>query len=116
MIISKRITNPGELRTPITLQEPTITKDTGGAQRASWTAGTPVYAKWENLHGTEVWAAAQAGEAVSAATVRIRYRSDVSARTSILKKNVRYEIVAIDNIQEHNEYLELSVQRVTGTV
>jgi SPP1 family predicted phage head-tail adaptor len=68
------------------------------------------------VHGSEAWVADQAGKAVSAATVTIRYRSDVTSRCSILKGSDRYEIVSIDDIQERHEYLELKVKRITGSV
>ena len=118
MILNGKPSNPGELRTPITLQGPTILTDGGGAQRAGWAnlVDAAVKAKWINLHGAEVWAANQAGITVSAATVTIRYRTDVTTRCSILKGNVRWEIVSLDNIQERNEYLELKVKRSTGSI
>jgi SPP1 family predicted phage head-tail adaptor len=118
MNLNGKPTNPGELRVPITLQAPTIGIDAGGAQRPSWadlTNGT-VQSKWVNVHGSEAWVADQAGKAVSAATVTIRYRSDVTSRCSILKGSDRYEIVSIDDIQERHEYLELKVKRITGSV
>ncbi|MGA2488785.1 MAG: phage head closure protein [Anaerolineales bacterium] len=73
-------------------------------------------AKWTNVHGMEAWAASQAGLAVSAATVLIRYRANVDTRCTIVKGGIRWNIVALDNIQERNEYLELKVLRKTGTV
>lgn len=118
MNLNGKITNPGELRVPITIQGPILGTDAGGAQRPTWadlTAGD-VKAKWVNVHGAEAWVAGQAGKAVSAATVTIRYRSDVTARCSILKGGDRWEIVSLDNIQERGEYLELKVKRVTGSV
>lgn len=118
MNLNGKPTNPGELRVPITLQAPTIGTDGGGAQRPTWTdlVSGNVQAKWVNVHGAEAWIAGQAGKAVSAATVTIRYRSDVTTRCSILKGSDRYEIISLDNIQERNEYLELKVKRVTGSV
>lgn len=116
MNLNGKITNPGELRVPITLQTPTIGTDAGGAQRPSWSDLAIMQAKWVNVHGAEAWVADQAGKAVSAATVTIRYRADVTTRCSILKGSDRYEIISLDNIQERSEYLELKVRRVTGSV
>ena len=118
MNINGKPTNPGELRVPITLQGPTIVTDNGGAQRPSWAdlVNGDVKAKWVNVHGAESWIANEAGKAISAATVTIRYRQDVTTRCSILKGINRFEIVSLDNIQERNEYLELKVKRATGSV
>lgn len=118
MNLNGKPSNPGDLRVPITLQGPTVTTDGGGAQRPSWADLTDgdVLAKWVNVHGMETWAVNQAGIAVSAATVTIRYRDDVTTRCSILKGSNRYEIISLDNIQERSEYLELKVKHVTGSV
>ena len=115
MKIGNVVTNPGDLRTKITLQKPTITKAAGGAQVVTWSTIATVWAKWINVHGSEVWQS-QAVQAVSPATVLIRYRADVDASCSILKGTERYEIVSPDNIQERNEYLELKVKRATGSL
>jgi hypothetical protein len=74
-------------------------------------------AKWINVHGSEAWAAAAAQggpgpEAVQAATVTIRGRSDVDVTCAVLKGSTRYEIVSIDDIQERHELIEIKVQRM----
>jgi len=115
MRIGNTITNPGDLRTKITLQTPAITKATGGAQVVTWSTLATVWAKWTNVHGSEVWQS-QAVQAVGPATVLIRYRADVNTACSILKGTERYEIVSVDNIQERNEYLELKVKSATGSL
>ena len=48
MKLGGRITNPGELRTKVTLVVPTLAKDAGGAQVPSWSnfgTNANVYAK-----------------------------------------------------------------------
>jgi SPP1 family predicted phage head-tail adaptor len=115
MNLNGKTTNPGELRTPITLQTPSISTDAGGAQRPTYATLAVVKAKWVNAHGAEVWQS-QAAQAVSPATVLIRYRGDVTTGCTILKGGQLYEIVSLDDIQERHEYLELKVKRVTGTV
>lgn len=115
MKLNGNVFNPGEMRTSITLQTPTITKSPGGAQVVTWTTLATVWAKWTNVHGSEVWQS-QAVQANSPATVLIRYRSDVDATCSILKGTDRYDIVSPDNIQERGEYLELKVKRTKGSV
>jgi SPP1 family predicted phage head-tail adaptor len=115
MRIGNRLTNPGELRTKIQLQTPAITADAGGAQKAGWTKLADVWAKWENVHGSEVWAS-QAVQARQPATVLIRFHADVTTRNAILKGSNRYQIISIDDIDDRHEYLELKVELVKGGV
>jgi SPP1 family predicted phage head-tail adaptor len=116
MNLNGKPTNPGELRTSIELQAPTINKDPGGAQKATWSHLATVWAKWTNAHGQEVLLA-QAVESQKLATVLIRYRADVNEQCSILLDGQRYEIIAPpDDIQERHEYMELSVRLVKGSL
>jgi len=107
--IGTKTTNPGELRTAVTIQTRTATKDSGGHQSATWSDVATVWARWKNAHGSEVWAS-QAVDARMPATVLIRYRSGVDTTCALLKGSTRYEVVSVDNIDERNEYLELKVQ------
>lgn len=111
MILNGKMINPGELRTKINLHSRTVSKDPGGFPvegTALIKAG--VWCKWTNGHGSEVWAAV-ATRAKETATVLMRYRADLDETCLIEKGNKFFEIVAIDNIQERNEYLELKVKR-----
>ena len=114
MKLNGKVINPGELNISITLQTPAITKEAGGAQKVTWSTLATVWAKWTNAHGSEVWQS-QAVQAVSPATVLIRYRDDVTTACSILKGSIIYEIVSLDNIQERNEYLEMKVKVLKGS-
>ncbi len=99
-------TNPGELRTPITLQKQTVSTETGGWQVPVYVDIAQVLAKWVNVHGNEVWAA-QIVEAIAPATVFIRYRADVDHTCVVLKDGKIYEIISIDDVRSRHEYLEL---------
>jgi len=110
MRIGSQITNPGDLRTLITLKSRSVTSETGKFQKPVWSTLASVYAKWVNVHGSEVWAADAAG-ASEPATVLIRYRNDIDATGAVEKDGVLYEIVSLDNIGERSEYLELKVKR-----
>lgn len=110
MNLNGKTMNPGDLRTAITLKSRTATGDDGGFQVPTWTKIADVLAKWTNAHGSEVWAADMAG-AKQAATVLIRYRSDVNEACAVVKGSEVFEIVSIDDIQERHEYLELKVQK-----
>ena len=70
MNLNGKVTNPGEMRTSITLQTPTITKAAGGAQVVTWTTLAVVWAKWTNIHGSEVWQS-QAVQALDRKSTRL---------------------------------------------
>jgi SPP1 family predicted phage head-tail adaptor len=107
--------NVGELKTPITIQNPTINKDAGGAQSATWMDVAAVRCKWVNDHGTE---STQSGADTFSqrATVMMRYLASVTSASSVLKNGERWQVVSLDDIQERHEYIELRVERVKGTV
>ena len=106
-----KVTNPGELRTPVTLQSRTNATDLGGFNSPSWSTIAAVWAKWVGVHGSEAWTA-QTVQAESAATVTIRYLAGIDTTCSLLLGSDRYEIVSIDDIQMRHEYLELKVKRM----
>lgn len=119
MKIGSRITNPGELRVPITLQTPTLTQQASGALTDSWAnfASNPaVYAKVTYAHGPES-VSSDAMKSISRATILMRYRSDVNATHAILLNSKRWKIIGTpDNIQNRNEYLEFQVELIEGSV
>lgn len=110
MIIGSTPTNPGELRTPITLFKRTVSSDDGAFQTVATTKIADVLAKWENVHGSEVWSAA-AINAIQPATVLIRYNSQLDETCLVQKGADFYEIVSIDDLRERHEYMELKVRR-----
>lgn len=112
MNLNGKVTNPGELRHKISLFQPAVTTDAGGAQKlGKGTKIADVWAKWVNAHGSEVWAASAAG-VIQPATVMIRWRSDVDETSLVEKDGKLFEIVTFDNLRERNEYLELKVKRI----
>jgi len=107
----------GELRTRITFQEPTLSKDAGAAQSESYAdAGTDptVWSRWINDHGQE--SAGNAEVSVQRATVTVRYRSDVLESWQVIKDGASWSILSIDQIRDRNRWTELRVERVKGTV
>jgi SPP1 family predicted phage head-tail adaptor len=111
MRLGTKTTNPGELRTSISLKSRTVTTNAGGFPVPTWpTTIATVWAKWTNVHGQEAWIA-QTAQAGQAATVLIRYRSDIDLTCAVFKGSDRWEIVSMDNVQERGEYLELKVIR-----
>lgn len=110
MILNGKVSNPGELRTAVTLQSRTLVTDPGGFQVPGWATIAAVMAKWTNVHGAEAWSAASVA-ADQPATVLIRYRADLDPTCAVLKGADSFEIVSMDDIQERHEYLELKVRR-----
>lgn len=111
MNLNGKTFNPGELRTLISLQQRAITTGSGGFQVPDWETIGSVYAKWENAHGSEVWAADSAG-AEQPATVTIRYQEDLDTTCAVLLNGVRFEIISIDDIRQRGELMELKVRRM----
>ena len=104
--------NAGEFRTPVTIERPVLSQDSGGFQsRNRYVKVASVRVKWTNVHGAEVWQAA-AVQARKPATVLMRYRDDVDETCVIKKGTDRYEIVSMDNVQERDHIIELKVQLV----
>jgi SPP1 family predicted phage head-tail adaptor len=100
----------GELRTRITLESSSVVKGAGGAQTKTYTSKGSVWAKWTNAFGQEAITDG-ALQGLKRATVRIRYRSDVTASWAVVKDGERYEIIVPpDNIQDRDEFLEFQVQ------
>jgi SPP1 family predicted phage head-tail adaptor len=111
MQLNGKVINPGEMRTRISLQQRSVSTETGGFQTPTWTTLATVWARWVNAHGAEALSAASMG-AEQAATVLIRWRSGLDTTCAVLKGSERYEIVSLDNIQERGEFIELKVKRM----
>lgn len=108
-----------DLRTRITFQQPTVTKDPGGAQKTTYInvpTNPTVWAQWINDHGQEA-VSSDAEKSVQRATVRIRHRSDIVETWQVLKGNEPWSIISPpDNVRDLNRWIELRVERVKGTV
>ena len=119
MNLNGKISNPGELRTKVTLQTPTVAKDPGGAQKETWAnfATNPnVYAKIIYAHGLES-VSSEALKAANRMTLTIRYRSDVNATHAILLDGQLWKFIGTpDDIQNRHEYLEIQAELVKGSV
>ena len=110
MRIGDKVTNPGELNTKITLHSRGVTNGAGGFQKPVLIEIGEVWAKWINVHGQEAWIASSV-QASAAATVLIRYTSQVDPTCVVEKEGQYYEIVSLDDIQNRHEYIELKVKR-----
>lgn len=119
MNLNGRTINPGELRTVVTFEKRTVSVETGGFQTATWSVIGERWVRWENVHGSEVWAA-ESLEARRPATVLGRYHADIDETCSIVlgrssrmteaeRDAARYEIVSLDDIAARHEYVEFKV-------
>lgn len=119
MKLGGRMTNPGELRTKVTLVVPTLAKDAGGAQVPSWSNfGTSpnVYAKIKYAHGPES-VNSDAQKISSKMTITIRYRNDVNATHGILLDGELWKFISSpDDIENRHEYLEIQAELVKGSI
>ena len=110
MILNGRMTNPGELRIPVTVLKRDISTGPGGFQVEQ--PGKVIClarVKWTNSHGAEAWQASLVSQ--QTATALMRYHKDIDETCYIRKGGVLWEIVSLDNIGERNEYLEAKVKR-----
>lgn len=106
-----------ELRTRITFQQPTITKDAGGAQSetfANVSTDPTVFARWTNAYGQEN-TLSDAVKSVQRANVVVRHRSDIQTTWQVLKDGQAWQIISVDEVQDRNRWVELIVERAKGT-
>lgn len=113
MNLNGKTINPGELRTQVILERPSLVTGTGGFSKKSYSTIATVWARWNNVHGSEVWAA-ESVQASEPATVLIRYRTDIDTTCAISKGSNRYQIISLDNIENRGEYIELKVSRMVA--
>ena len=110
-----RFANPGELRTPVAFKKISRTVNANGFPVETETAvlGGPVYCKWVNAHGTEVWEH-QSLQVRDRATLTMRYSPALTDETLLVYRegdDRPFEIVSCDNVQNRSEWLEVTVQR-----
>ena len=111
MIIGSKVTNPGDLRTKVTLLSRSVETQAGGFQKPETEEIAEVWAKWTNVHGREALQSSSVQAEVNA-TALIRYRADVDETCLVQLGDEDFEIVSMDNIREHGEYLELRLKKV----
>ncbi|NMC84293.1 MAG: phage head closure protein [Anaerolineaceae bacterium] len=110
MILNGRVFNPGEMRTTITLENRSVSTETGGFKSPTWTPIVCVRAKWINAHGSEVWAA-DAVQAQQPATVTMRYQAGFDSTCAVTKDEKRFEVIgSVDDIENRHEYMQFKVR------
>ena len=109
MNLNGKISNPGEMRTQITLQTRGVADNAGGFRVPGYSTLATVWSKWTNFHGSEVLAADAAG-ITSGATVVIRYLTGFDETGRVVKGSQTYEVISIDDILDRHEYIELKLK------
>lgn len=115
MNLDGKVTNPGELRTLVTIKSPTIGDDAGGAQVTTWAGTETAYVKWVNAHGREL-VGSDVAQARRRATVWMRWNSAVTVKSALLKGSELWQVISVDNVRERGEYMELLVEMTQETV
>lgn len=115
-----KMANPGEMTTRITILSLTAGVDTDGFPTETWgsvfldgTTPIPVWCKWVNAHGTDVFLNMQL-DLKDVATITMRYSPLINQRCRILHENDTdpYEIISIDNVDDSRTWMEIKVKRL----
>ena len=115
--------NAGEMRTPILIENPVREATSNGYIAETWKNpfgdGVTLRAKWVNVHGTEVFEA-MGLDLREPATLTLRYTDKITIYSRILKaadigkpdqKELYYEVISVDDIDERHAQMELKIQR-----
>ncbi|KPI54817.1 hypothetical protein KW95_01750 [Clostridioides difficile] len=109
--------NVGELNRKVTIQIREERKDENGFTINEWSDFKTVYSSIKNLHGKE-FLQAQALDSRASKKIIIRYikeldnsiNKDSSIEYRVVYKNIIYNILYIDNINEANKYMEIMLE------
>lgn len=80
----------------------------------AWENIKTVWAAVSNLRGREFYAAAQV-QAENTVKFTIRYTKDIDTHMQIIFNDKPYNIIAIDNIDYKNRFMEIRAQEVGGS-
>ena len=102
----------GSLNRQVTIQSPPTAEDALGQPTGSWTTVATVWANVRLLNGLEtIKGGAEAS--VAKASIRIRYRTDVTSAMRVVHGSTTYEIKAVLPDVAGKQYLDLACQVVT---
>jgi head-tail adaptor len=112
------IKDPGEMTARIRIQHE-ITTGSGIDEHQAWVdignaseTDPPrwVWAKWENVHGSEAWVA-ESVQATAPATVSVWYDERITRQCRVLDDaGIVYEIKSLDDIRREHRQIEMKVQ------
>lgn len=102
--------NAGMLNTLISIERPTKTSDGAGGYTESWVRvrGSAKRAFVKSFSGREQWASERV-EARTALRIVCRYTSNILQTDRVVIRNKRYDIVAINNVEFADMWLEIDL-------
>lgn len=104
----------GLMRTRIAIQGEVSTPDGGGGVVKTWQTMFYVWSYWRHQSMYERLQAMQLQSGVNH-RVMVRQRDDITAKHRILYKGKAYQIVAVVNVNESNDEMELQVEEGVPT-
>lgn len=109
--------NAGELRTLIQIMRRVVTTNDNGFDEETYENvygdGTYVHCKWVGNHGSEVFSRDSYAERRTA-TITMRYSQladDGKLVVFLYGDSDPWEVVNVDNVEQRNQWLELSVEK-----
>lgn len=117
VIMMAKYVNPGALRTEVVFKQNVRALDDDGYYSDTETEVLTTKCKWVNVHGMEVFTAMQQ-QLREPATITMRYSPLINQKLIIYKGTdpEPYEVISIDNVEDHQKWLEIKVQRKSGAV
>lgn len=110
--------NPGELRTKIRIQKQ-VTIGTGSFATKEWidlgnnaSTDPPKYinARWvPTIKGTQV-ELSDSTQSLDYATVTLRYNSAINNRCRIVKDDIAYQILSVNDPTQHMQWMQIEVK------
>lgn len=106
--------NAGELRTPVRFVRLRREENVNGypIETEEEVFSSPVYVKWVNAHGSEVYEA-RMQKLREPATLTARYSPLIDGTLTVYRAGdpTPYEIISVDNVENRNLWLEIKVSR-----
>lgn len=103
--------NAGSLNRPVTIQYLTGGADALGQRVETWSTFAATWANIRFLNGVET---AKAGieQSIAKASIRIRYRTDITAAMRVVYHGITYQINAVLPDEAKREFVDLSCEAI----
>lgn len=103
----------GKLKVRVAIQQKSSTQDSVGQPLEVWTTLATVWADVRNMRGLEVLKADMQMSRLLA-SIRIRYRTDVTPAMRVVHGNNIYQITAVSPDSNSKDYLDLICEKYDG--
>ena len=103
---------PGNFRNLVTIQAPTTVQDAAGQPISSWATVARVWADIRTTNGMEAIKADAVASTVQA-SIRTRWRRDVTSAMRVLDGSTVYQITAVLPDMRKRQYIDLVCKVVT---